>query len=60
MKGNNFGSAFIYKSDDFGKTWYVLNNGEAISPYAADIQAIAVANDENKTMYSGTWKERTI
>jgi len=57
LKGKNLGSALMYKSDDFGKTWHPLNDGEPISPYAADIQAIAVSNNANNTIYAGTWKD---
>lgn len=57
LKGTNFGSALVYKSEDAGKTWNALNDGHAISPYAADIQAVAVATDKNNTIYAGTWKE---
>ncbi len=57
LKGNNFGTALIYKSEDAGKTWEALNNGKALNPFAADIQAIAVASDKAMSMYAGTWKE---
>jgi len=57
LKGSNLGTALVYKSEDTGKTWHPLNNGKAISPYSSDIQAIAVANDKEKTIYAGTWKE---
>lgn len=57
LKGTKFGSALVYKSEDAGKSWNALNNGEAISPYAADIQAIAVARDAAHTIYAGTWKD---
>jgi len=57
LKGEKLGAALIYKSEDFGKTWSALNNGNPISPYAADIQAISVANDASNSIYAGTWKD---
>lgn len=57
LKGEEFGSALIYESEDFGKTWIPLNNGKPISPYASDIQAISIANDSKNSIYAGTWKD---
>lgn len=57
LKGDNFGAALIYKSEDAGKTWFPINNGKSISPYASDIQAISIANDSKSTIYAGTWKD---
>ena len=57
LKGGELGSALIYKSEDFGKTWFPLNNNKPISPYASDIQAISIANDSANSIYAGTWKD---
>ena len=57
LKGNFMGSALVYKSMDAGTTWEACNSGQAIGPYASDIQAIAIATDAEKTIYAGTWKE---
>ena len=57
LKGSALGSALIYTSVDAGKTWSTLNAGQPISPYAADIQAIAEAQDETSTIFAGTWKD---
>jgi len=57
LKGEEFGSALIYESKDFGKTWVPLNNGKPISPYASDIQAISIASDSKNSIYVGTWKD---
>jgi len=57
LKGESLGSALIYVSEDSGNTWTPLNDGNPLSPYAADIQAIAVANDAANSMYAGTWKD---
>jgi hypothetical protein len=39
LKGNNLSAGLVYKSDDSGKTWLTLNNGEPTDPYVADIQS---------------------
>ena len=57
LKGEGFGSALIYESTDFGKTWFPLNNGKPISSYASDIQAISIASDAKNSIYAGTWKD---
>ncbi len=57
LKGEKFGSGLIFVSQDMGRSWTPLNNGNPIGEYVADIQAIAVARDENKTIYAGTWKD---
>lgn len=57
LKGEKFGSALIYKSEDSGQTWIPLNDGKPISPYVSDIQAIAIAQDVTNSIYAGTWKD---
>jgi len=57
LKGNLLGTGKVYKSEDSGKTWEVLNNDLAISPYTSDIQAIAISQDPQHTIYAGTWKD---
>lgn len=57
LKGEKLGSAQLFKSEDSGKTWLPLNDGKPISPYASDIQAIAIAKDASKSIYVGTWKD---
>ena len=57
LKGDKLGAGLVYKSEDFGKSWFVLNNGEPISPYVADIQAIAISNHNDNIIYAGTWKD---
>ncbi len=56
LKGNKLGTGHIYQSSDSGKTWSIINNGQPLSGYVADIQAIAVASDLSNTIYAGTWK----
>lgn len=55
LKGDSMGTALMYKSENFGKTWLPLNNGASISPYSSDIQAISIASDHS--IYAGTWKD---
>lgn len=57
LKGDKLGSAQVFKSEDAGKTWFALNDGKPISPYASDIQAISIANDATNSIYAGTWKD---
>lgn len=57
LKGKDMGAALLYKSEDAGVSWNVLNNGKPISSYAADIQAVAESQDKDKTIYVGTWKD---
>jgi len=56
LKGNNMGAGLVYKSEDAGESWHVLNNGLPIDPYVADIQAVAETNLQNRTLFAGTWK----
>ena len=56
LKGGTLGTGKVYKSIDAGATWYSLNNGQALDPYVADIQAIAESNTPQKTLWAGTWK----
>jgi len=60
LKGNTLGTGFVYKSEDHGKTWSVLNDGKPIDPYVADIQAIAESRSSDKTLFAGTWKNGMI
>ena len=56
LKGSKLGTGHIYQSTDSGTTWTIINNGQPLSGYVADIQAIAVASDLSHTIYAGTWK----
>ena len=56
LKGASFGTGHVYKSTDAGVTWHVLNNGEPIDPYVADIQAVAESKLPNPILWAGTWK----
>ncbi|MBT4761164.1 MAG: hypothetical protein HOO06_05640 [Bdellovibrionaceae bacterium] len=52
-KGAAVGSAFVYESRNFGKTWKVLNSGKPLSPQATDVQSVAYTP---KLILAGTWK----
>lgn len=56
LKGSKLGTGHIYQSTDSGSSWTIINNGQPLSGYVADIQAIAIANDASQTIYAGTWK----
>ena len=56
LKGASFGTGLVYKSTDAGITWHVLNNGNPIDPYVADIQAVAQSNLSEPILWAGTWK----
>lgn len=56
LKGESFGSAYLYKSEDSGNTWIKMNDGKSLDPYAADIQAIAESKALGHLLFAGTWK----
>lgn len=54
MKGENAGDGKVHFSNDAGKTFEVLNSGEALCDSCSDVQAVCFIDD--KTFLAGTWK----
>ena len=53
-KGKQAGSGKVFESRDGGRTWRTLNQGKALDPKAADVQAVAYGPEG--TILAGTWK----
>lgn len=53
-KGKQAGSGKVFESRDGGRSWTTLNQGKALDPMAADVQAVAYGPGE--AVLAGTWK----